>query len=249
MSLEWDYTKLAESYLRRPNYSQMAFDSFISITKAKPNMKCCDIGAGVAHLTLMLAEFGLGITAIEPNDAMRKNGIERTQGFKNIKWLEGTGESTNQPTNEFDIVTFGSSFNVCDRYLTLNEVARILKERGWFICLWNHRDLNDPIQREIENIIRSSLPEYKYGARREDQTEIINGSGLFSNITEFSGTISHTQTIVECVDAWRSHATLMRQSGPQFPSIIKNINSFLITLKKPEINIPYRTLGWAAQKI
>ena len=212
-------------------------------------MKCCDVGAGVAHLTLMLAEFGLNVTAIEPNDAMRKNGIQRTQGFRHVKWREGTGESSNQSANKFDIVTFGSSFNVCDRSLTLNEVARILKEQGWFMCLWNHRDLNDPIQGEIENIIRNSLSEYKYGARREDQTEIINDSGLFTNITEFSGTVSHTQTVAECVDAWRSHATLMRQSGPQFYSIIKNINSFLITLEKPAISIPYRTLGWVAQKM
>lgn len=249
MKVKWDYTNLAESYLMRPNYSQIAFDNFIAITQTRANMKCCDVGAGAAHLTAMLAKFGLNVTAIEPNAAMRKNGVQKTKDFKNVKWIEGTGESTNQLPDEFDIVTFGSSFNVCDRFSALIEVARILKEGGWFMCLWNHRDLSDPIQGEIENIIRNALPEYGYGARREDQTGIIIDTGLFSNIKEFSGTVTHKQTISECIDAWRSHATLMRQSGLEFVSIIRNISSFLQTLEEPMIKIPYKTIGWVAQKI
>ena len=72
------------------------------------------------------------------------------------------------------------------------------------MCLWNHRDLSDPIQAEIEKIIRRAIPSYGYGARRNDQTLIIQGSGLFSNITQFEGAIKHTQTVAECVEAWRA---------------------------------------------
>ena len=248
MAVQWDYTTLAESYLKRPNYSEIAFDKFISITQTRVNMKCCDIGAGAAHLTKMLAEFGLDVTAVEPNDAMRKNGIEKTKHFSNVQWMSGTGEVTGQKNSEFDIVTFGSSFNVCDRPATLVEVSRILKRKGWFMCLWNHRDLTDPIQAEIERIIKKAVPKYGYGARRENQTAIIHNSGLYSNIKEFDGRVEHTQTISECVEAWRSHATLSRQAGAVFSSIIDNIYEFLETLEKPSIEIPYTTVGWVAQK-
>ena len=79
MKVDWDYTTLAESYLKRPNYSKIAFDKFISITQTTVDMKCCDIGAGAAHLTKMLADFGLDVIAVEPNDAMRENGIKKTK--------------------------------------------------------------------------------------------------------------------------------------------------------------------------
>jgi ubiquinone/menaquinone biosynthesis C-methylase UbiE len=249
MDVQWDYTTLAESYLKRPEYSQIAFDKFISMTETHSGMKCCDVGAGAAHLTTMLAKFGLDITAIEPNDAMRQNGIKKTQSLSNINWCEGTGELTGQKTDYFDRITFGSSFNVCNRAVTLIEAARILKNDGWFMCLWNHRNLSDPIQIEIEKIIKKAIPEYGYGTRRQDQTDIIRKSRLFSNIQEFSGSIDHNQTILECIEAWRSHATLSRQSGAIFFSIIEDIKSFLVTLKEPIIKVPYTTLGWVAQKI
>ena len=39
---------------------------------------------------------------------------------------------------------------------------------GWFACMWNHRDVEDPIQKNIENIITSFIPNYDYGLRRQD---------------------------------------------------------------------------------
>jgi ubiquinone/menaquinone biosynthesis C-methylase UbiE len=154
MKTEWDYTTLADAYLKRPDYADAAIDAMLSIAGAEQGDKFCDVGAGVAHLTLMLAARGLDVTAVEPNDAMRGNGIKRTAELPNVKWHEGTGEATGQSTQAFDMVTFGSSFNVCDRQQALKETARILKPRGWFACMWNHRNLEDPIQARIEAIIK-----------------------------------------------------------------------------------------------
>ena len=59
---------------------------------------------------------------------MRNLGLERTANFNNISWVEATGEDTNQLDSSFDIVTFGSSFNVCNRNIALAESKRILKQ-------------------------------------------------------------------------------------------------------------------------
>lgn len=56
----------------------------LSISNVNKNNKFCDIGAGVAHLSLMLAKKGFEITAVEPNDATRANGIKRTESIDNI---------------------------------------------------------------------------------------------------------------------------------------------------------------------
>ncbi|WP_409315902.1 class I SAM-dependent methyltransferase [Pseudomonas sp. KCJK9016] len=247
MKTEWDYTTLADAYLKRPDYADAAIDAMLSIAGAEQGDNFCDVGAGVAHLTLMLAARGLDVTAVEPNDAMRANGIQRTAELANVKWHEGTGEVTGQATQAFDMVTFGSSFNVCDRQQALKETARILKPRGWFACMWNHRNLEDPIQARIEAIIKERVPGYGYGTRREDQTAVIDASELFGPVVHLDARVIHEQSIEECLEAWRSHATLERQAGANFHAVISAIDDYLKGLKTPSIQIPYSTNIWVAQ--
>lgn len=248
MKTEWDYSALADAYLKRPDYAPSAIDGLIQLTGISRNDPVCDVGAGVAHLTLELARRGLQVTAVEPNDAMRANGIKRTTAMHNVNWVEGTGEVTHQDSGRFKLVTFGSSFNVTQRQLALMETARILQTAGWFACLWNHRDLNDPIQAEIENLIGQNIKNYQYGSRREDQTDIINASQLFGTVSKITGAVSFDQPLTDCIEAWRSHATLQRQAGELFPTVVNKIAGFLESLHKTTIRIPYTTHIWTAQK-
>lgn len=247
LKTEWDYTTLADAYLKRPDYAGAAIDSMLSISGAEKGDKFCDVGAGVAHLTLMLLARGYDVVAVEPNDAMRANGARRTDEYTNVVWHEGTGESTGQGAQVFDVVTFGSSFNVCDRQQALKETARILKPRGWFACMWNHRRLDDSIQSGIETIIKDRVPGYGYGTRREGQTEVIDKSGLFGPVVHLDSSVMHEQSVEECVEAWRSHATLERQAGASFHGVISEIDSYLRSLGTSTIQIPYSTNIWIAQ--
>ena len=246
MKTEWDYTSLADAYLSRPNYSGLAIDAMLSVMKLK-NGVACDIGAGVAHLTIELLEREFKVVAVEPNHAMRKNGVRRTEKYEDISWHEGTGESTGQDDDKFDLVTFGSSFNVCDRVKTLNECARILKRDGWFACMWNHRNLEDGIQKQIEAIIGDYIPNYNYGLRREDQTQVIENSGLFKKAIIISSVITHRQNTRDCIAAWDSHATLARQAGKSFKNVVQKIAQFLNSLDVEVIEIPYTTKIWISQ--
>lgn len=247
MKTEWDYSDLADAYLKRPDYSEPAIEAMLSIFGVKKQHKVCDIGAGVAHLTLMLADRDYDVVAVEPNDSMRRNGIVRTQKYTNVSWFEGTGENTGQASGSFDFVTFGSSFNVCDRQEALKETARLLKPKGWFACMWNNRNLEDEIQSSIENIIKSTVPDYDYGTRRETQTEVITASGLFGPVVHISSNVQHQQSLSECVEAWRSHATLERQTGSLFPKVVTEIERYLKGLNQVTIEIPYTTNVWVAQ--
>lgn len=249
MKTAWDYTELANSYLKRPPYSYEAIAQLISSVDIKAGDYVCDVGAGTAHLTMMLAEYGLNIIAIEPNDAMRSNGMRRTSELKNVKWEEGTGEDTRQENDKFSLVTFGSSFNVTNRQLALKESARILKPKGFFACMWNHRDLNDSIQSKLEGIIKSHIGNYDYGLRREDQAEIILQSNLFCNVRKISSNFIFNQRLSDCIEAWSSHGTLHRQAGEKFDEIINEIKTYLNGLNLKEIPIPYTTNIWVAQLI
>ena len=148
MKSMWNYTALADGYVKRPDYSAAAIDEMCAAMEIKENDILCDIGAGAGHLTIELGKRGFKVNAVEPNDAMRSHGIKRTAQYDGqIDWFEGTAEDTLQDDSQFDAVTFGSSFNVCDQEKALKESLRICKPGGWFSCMWNHRDLEDsPIQ-------------------------------------------------------------------------------------------------------
>ncbi len=249
MKTEWDYTNLADAYLKRPDYSDAALIALFNKTHIQSGQLVCDVGAGTAHLTRKLLAHGLKVHAVEPNDAMRHNGIAVTQDNPNVQWFEGTAEETGQADHLFDLVTFGSSFNVVDHTKTFPEIKRILKPKAWFACMWNHRDLTDPIQAEIEAIIQREVANYDYGLRRAEQTELINSSGLFGEVFKIEGTVYHQQNLDECIEAWRSHGTLARQAQAAFPHVIATIETYLRGLNQDVITIPYTTRIWTAQRL
>lgn len=258
MQTEWDYTALAAAYLKRPDYADALITGLLEKTHVSAGDRVCDIGAGAAHLTLQLAARGLDVTAVEPNDAMREQGIRRTRypdhaGLPHtrplqVQWIEATGEDTGLPGGAFRLVAFGSSFNVTDRPRALRESARLLGEGGWFACLWNHRDLADPLQASIEGIIADTVERYDYGARREDQTGVIEASGLFGPVTMLEGAVVHQQAPEDVIEAWRSHATLQRQAGPAFGRVVDRIAERVRAEGAGPVSIPYVTRAWLAQR-
>jgi ubiquinone/menaquinone biosynthesis C-methylase UbiE len=249
MRTEWDYSALAKAYLKRPNYSTEAINAVLALANINLDSRICDVGAGVGHLTKHLAKTNIEVVAVEPNDEMRSLGMRQTENLKNVVWSEGSGEDTKQDANAFDLVTFGSSFNVCNRAKALIETERILKPNGWFACLWNHRVLEEPIQNSIENIIKSNITDYGYGSRREDQTAVIDQSAAYGPVIRLSCTVVHEQKKNDCITAWRSHATLERQAGSKFHKIIGEIEDYLNSLDTELIIIPYQTNIWMSQTL
>lgn len=248
MKTEWDYTELADAYLKRPDYAQKAIDRMLETAGVKPGDRACDVGAGAAHLTLKLAEYGLYVCAVEPNDAMRANGVKRTEAYPNVHWYEGVGEHTGMADEAFEIVTFGSSFNVCDRQLALRESSRILSAGGWFACMWNHRDLNDSIQKEIETILKRNIENYDYGTRRQDQTAVIDESDLFEKVIYLEDTVVHEILTEDFIEGWKSHGTVQRQSKDKFSLINEEIRDAVQRNCGEYIKVPYTTRIWMAKK-
>ena len=112
--------------------------------------------------------------------------------------------------------------------------------------MWNHRNLDDPIQKRVEELIHSRVPKYSYGTRREDQVEIIESSPFFGKVSKLSAQVVHDVRVDDYIEAWRSHATLQRQAGDEFLSIVDAIE--LVLKPSAVIQIPYTTQVFYAQK-
>lgn len=247
----WDYTKHAKFYSYRPNYAPKSIDMLTFIARNN-NGKCrvADIGAGSGNLSIMLLERGCQVVAVEPNDAMREIGIERTKN-QDIEWVRAIGIDSTLKSNDFDYVTFGSSFNVMDRTEALKETHRLLKKDSYFSCIWNHRDLQDPIQEKAENIIIEFVPNYNRGVRREDQREFIEShKELFDNIIYLEEDFYFHQSIENYINAWRSvknpYWDLETIDGSKlFDAISEKMKALL----PKEFNIKYTTRCWSARKV
>ena len=100
---------------------------------------------------------------------------------------------------------------------------------------------------QIELIIKDRVRGYSYGSRREDQTAAIDTSSLFGAVVRLDSRVVHEEAIEECVEAWRSHATLRRQAGAAFGDVVASIDEYPRSLKTPKFQIPYLTNIWAAQ--
>jgi len=249
----WDYSLNAKYYKFRPNYSGKAVDILINYTGARKagNYSIADIGSGTGNLSILFLNRGLNVIAIEPNDEMRNIGIERTGKSKKVKWIKANGIDTTLNSKSVNWVTFGSSFNVMDRNSALKETHRILKNNGFFTCMWNHRNLDDPIQKIAEDTIVEFVPDYDRGVRREDQRPVIEeNQNLFNNIFYFELDFYIERTIDDYINAWRSvknkYWDLSTNKGSDlFQKII-----FKIKKRLPhKFNLRYTTRSWTAQKV
>lgn len=245
--VDWDYTDLAASYVHRPGYAPAAIDRLFDLVGPLATT-VIDLGAGAGHLTAPLADRAAEVLALEPNQAMRRLGVIRTKSYANVRWMSGRMEETGLAAGSFSLATCGSSFGVADHTATLRESARLLTPAGWFACLWNHRDLQDALQDEIEAYIKRSIPEYRYGSRRDNQTPIIEASGLFVDVVFIERPILHRLASTAWIDAWRSHATLQRQAGARFGQIVDGIAAIVKGRAGDIVEVPYVTRLWAARR-
>jgi len=243
----------AKYYQYRPNYKKEAIDLLCYYVNAQNNkqFQVADIGAGTGNLTLMLLERGLKVIAIEPNDEMLKIGLERTNPYgKNVKWIQANGTNSTLPDACVDWVTFGSSFNVMDRNLALKETHRILKGEGFFTCMWNHRNLDDPIQKIAEDTILEFIPNYDRGIRREDQRLIIEQhKSLFKDIFYMEADFNVKSSVDDYLNAWKSvKNNYWDLSGEQGQTLFAQILSNMRARLPSEFNIQYTTRAWTAKK-
>jgi SAM-dependent methyltransferase len=242
-----DFTDYAATYEQRPDYAPRAVEAALRTTGIAPGAPACDVGSGSAHLAIPLLEYGLRVDAVEPTAAMREIGQRRTAGFGTVAWFDGIGERTGRPDGAYELVSFGSSFDRTDQPAALRETARLLRPGGHFLCCWNHRDFDDPLQAAIQELIAARVPGFRYGLRRQDPTRVIVDSGLFTEPVHLASTVVHELDSEAWCAAWSSHMTLGDQAGEKFPEILDGIAELVRAHAGDRVRVPYTTRMWVAQ--
>ena len=242
----WDYEPLARHYESRAPYHPSALAAILEEARFLPLGEAVDVGAGTGRFSGELARAGFAVWAVEPSAAMRAIGEERCRGLQ-ICWRDARGEATGLPDARHRLVSFASTFNVMpDPDRALAEAARLLVPGGLLVCLWNHRDLDDPLQRAIENRVRARLPAFAYGSRRDDPSARIARSPLFEAPRSLALAHVHRTAVATFLDGFRAHATLVRQAGGRLESVLADIGALLADVS--EIAVPFTTRIWFARR-
>lgn len=241
----WDYSDLAASYDWRADYSaSLLVDTLRGMSLGSSDL-VLEVGAGTGKLTAHLIQLKSQIIALEPNSAMRGYAL-RKNFLTRVSWLAGMGESLPLRSTSISLVAYGSSFNVLSPQRALDECARVLKPRGHWLALWNHRDLQDPLQSAVEQRIRHHLPDYELGARRQSPVQLIERHGAFTKPIFNERKFTVEMKSCDWLAAWSSHATLQRQAGSLLPKILSDIRDVIGTTQV--LTLPYSTCLWTAQK-
>ena len=249
-----DFSLLAKDYADyRPGYNTQVANHIIYSTGLMPaDVSAVDVGAGTGIFAECLSALGVNrITAVEPNDEMRQAGVD--SNADNIKFLKGSAEKTNLPSNSFDLVSMASSFHWTDYKKALKEFDRLLHENGVFAGIWNPR-LTE--RSEVESRVQSLLSnKYKVLKRvssgrsgiTETLREILLDSGHFKNVFYIDAIDIVYRTHEEYLGAWRSVNDIQAQLGPKkFNSFIDDIETILADYR--EVDVHYLTRAWVAKK-
>jgi SAM-dependent methyltransferase len=118
----------------RPGYADQALDDLVARTGPAPGIPVLDLGAGTGKLTRQLRTRGIDVVAVEPSEGMRAQLAAAVPG---TPVLDGTAEAIPLADASVGVVCAAQAFHWFRTRPALDEIARVLRRRGWLALIWN----------------------------------------------------------------------------------------------------------------
>jgi SAM-dependent methyltransferase len=177
------FTGLAEIYARcRPDYPQAAVDYLMERCALYPGAVVVDVGSGTGIASRLLAQHGLQVIGIEPNDEMRQRAAAEPvpAGASAPVYRAGRAEATGLPAGCADAVVSAQAFHWFEPEAALREFHRLLKPGGWVALMWNERDARDPFTAAYGEVVAAAPEAARMEQMRHGAGEPLLKSPLFS---------------------------------------------------------------------
>jgi hypothetical protein len=158
--------------------------------------------------------------------------------------MAADGCATSLESGSVSLVTYGSSFNVLPATAAIAEALRVLGGSGHVLIVYNHRDLDDPLQAQIEALIRFHAPGFASGSRRSSPIGSWIDHGCVCDARHVERRFVATPTVGDFVDGFRAHATLIRQL-PSMEAFLRDLRELTRSAADGErVAIPFHTRAW-----
>ena len=153
---------VAEQYDRhRPGYPAEMVDAVLAYAGAQPGDRILDVGAGTGRATMLFAERGYEVTAIEPDSEMAAVASKQaaTAG-QTVEILSMDFEQAGLPAGAFQILISATAWHWVTPGLRNELAARVLRPGGTLAPFWNRAQWR-------ENPIRPSFDRAYSAVERE----------------------------------------------------------------------------------
>ncbi len=207
----------------RPKCPEKVIDIILKYIGRNPSV-VVDIGCGTGLSTFIWSAISNEVIGIDPSTDMLNTAIRNSAGYGNVRFISGFSDNTGLEDSSADVITCSQSFHWMNPKTTINEVSRILKDKGVFaaydcdwppVCNW---EIEKEYNRLFEKVkeLETVKPELKNSFKswpKDKHLQNINNSGKFRYVREV--VFSNSE---EC-DAGRLIALALSQGGLQ--SVIK----------------------------
>jgi ubiquinone/menaquinone biosynthesis C-methylase UbiE len=131
------FTGKAEAYAKaRPGYPDVAIDYIASLMPK--DAVIADVGAGTGKFTVLLAQRGYRVFAVEPNVDMRSQLASVLLPYPNATIVDGCAETTNLPDHSVDVVTCAQALHWFNADTFRAECCRITRNATLVITVYNN---------------------------------------------------------------------------------------------------------------
>ena len=171
---------VADLYERaRPAYPPEAVDWIAERLDLRSGRVVLDLGAGTGKLSRALVGTGADVIAVEPGDSMR---AELERAVPDVQALRGSAEDIPLPDASVDSVAVGQAFHWFRYEEAIPELHRVLRPGGGVALIWNARDQESLIQREVNELLSPFIPSER--AAVVDSSTHLAESTLFGPVEE-----------------------------------------------------------------
>jgi ubiquinone/menaquinone biosynthesis C-methylase UbiE len=157
------FGSVAEQYERhRPSYPAELVDAVLEYAHAQPGDPILEVGAGTGRATLLFAERGYEITAIEPDSEMAAVASKRaaTAG-QTIEILNTDFEQAKLPEHGFQILISATAWHWVTPASRNALAARVLRPGGALAPFWNRPQWSEnPLREQLDRIYRAVEEEF-----------------------------------------------------------------------------------------
>jgi SAM-dependent methyltransferase len=151
------FGSVAEQYDRhRPSYPAELVDAVLEYAGAQPGDLILDVGAGTGRATLLFAERGMQLTAIEPDPGMAAVASQQAATAGYTVEIVGTDfEHAALAEHHFQVLISGTAWHWVTPGLRNRLAARVLRPGGALAPFWNRPQWRDnPLRSEIDAVYR-----------------------------------------------------------------------------------------------
>jgi SAM-dependent methyltransferase len=226
----------------RPGYPAEAAAWLVETLGLEPGRCVVDLAAGTGKLTRLLVPSGARVVAVEPADGMRAELLRAVPG---VEAIAGSAEELPLEDGFADAVTVAQAFHWFATDEALAEIARVLRPGGKLALVWNVRDLDDPLQRAMWELVEPLRPEEHRHATRSWRT-VLEANRRFGPPEE--ARFSHTlrvdgDTLVDRVGSISFVATLPEPRRSELLARVRDLAG------GGEVEVHYATELYAAERV